>query len=64
MKHYTMEEVKEALKKINLLDFLKYTCINAAYSDFANKFMRAIDSVALIKKVRVKANASPCLNQK
>ena len=26
---------------------------------FINKFMRAIDSVALIKKVRAKANSKP-----
>ena len=25
-------------------------CVNAAYSDFVNKFMKAIDSVAIIKK--------------
>ena len=33
--------------------------MNAAYSDFINKFMTAIDSVAPIKKVKVRANSKP-----
>ena len=50
MKHYTIEKVKESLKKIHVPDFLKYICINAAYSEFINKVVRAIDSVALIRR--------------
>ena len=33
--------------------------MNATYSDFINKFTRTIDSSAMIKKVRVKANSKP-----
>lgn len=32
------------------------------YSDFANKFMKAISSNTPIKKVRVKANSKPWLD--
>ena len=38
---------------------MKYTCVNAAYSDFIDRFMKPIDSVAPGKKVRVKANLKP-----
>ena len=40
---------------------MKYTCINAAYSDFKNKFMKEIDSIkkALIEKVSVTGNSKP-----
>ena len=53
MKHYKIKNFKETLKKIHFPDYLKYSCIN---SDFINKFLRAIDSVAPTKKLRVKAN--------
>ena len=59
VKHYAIENFKETLKKIHFPDYLKYTCINAAYSGLIAKVMRAIDSVAPIKKVRAKANFKP-----
>ena len=44
----------------NFLHFyLNYTCVNAGYSDFINKFMSAIDSTSPIQIVRVKANSKP-----
>ena len=51
MNHYTIENFKETFKKHVFPDFLKYIpvlilCIQI----FINKFMREIDSVALIKK--------------
>ena len=51
---------KETLKKIHFLNYLKNTCVNAAYSDFVRKFVWVNDSVAPIKKVRVKTNSKPC----
>ena len=39
------------MEKIHFPDYLKYTWVNTAYSDFINKFMRPIDSVAPVKKV-------------
>ena len=56
MKHYTIENFKETFEKMHYPDYLKYTWINAAYSDFTNNFIRAVNSVAPIKKVRAKAN--------
>ena len=51
-------------KKVHFPDYLKYTCINAAYSDFINKFVRAIDSVAPVKQGRVRANSKPWFDSK
>ena len=59
MKHYTNENFKKH-ERIHFLDYLKYTCINAANSDFINKFITAIHSDAPIRKVRAKANSKPC----
>ena len=53
MKQYTIENFN--IKKVQILNCLEYTCINTLYSDFVNKFMRAIYSVAPFKKVRAKA---------
>ena len=57
MKQYTIENFN--IKKVQILNCLEYTCINTLYSDFVNKFMRAIYSVAPVKKVRAKANCKP-----
>ena len=45
--------------KIHSPECLKSICVNPAYSDFINRFMGAIDSVAPIKKLKVKANSKP-----
>ena len=49
----------ETLKRNHFPDYLRYTCVNVAYSAFINKFMRAIDSVVTIKTVVVEANSKP-----
>ena len=41
---------------------MKYTCINTAYSEFVNKFSKAINSVAPTKKVRVTTNSKLCFD--
>ena len=41
---------------------MKYTCINTAYADSINKFIRTTDFVAPIKKGNVKVNLKPWLD--
>ena len=41
---------------------MKYTCVNAAYTDFINKYIREIDFVAPVEKVRVKVNSKPWID--
>ena len=59
LKHYIVEDFKETSEKMHFPDHLQYGCVNVAFSDFINKFVRASNSVAPIKKVRVKANSKP-----
>ena len=40
-------------------NYLTYACLNDAYSDFINRFVGAINSIAPSKKIRVKANSEP-----
>ena len=40
-------------------NYLTYTCLNDAYSDFIYRFVGAINSIAPSKKIRVKANSEP-----
>ena len=47
-----IENFKRNITKIHFPDCLKYNCINAAYSDFIYKFMRAIDTIAAVKTIR------------
>ena len=40
-------------------NYLTYTCVNDAYSDFVYRFVEAINFIALAKKIRVKVNSKP-----
>ena len=40
-------------------NYLTYTCLNDAYSDFIYRFVGAINSIAPSKKIRVKVNSEP-----
>ena len=64
LKHYTKENFKDTMKKIYFPDYLKYTCLNDAYSNFVKEFVAIINSVAPIKKVRVKVNSKPWFDAK
>ena len=59
MTHQRNKKLQRNIGKKRFQDYLKYACINTSYSDFINKIIRAIDSVAPITKVRVKANSKP-----
>ena len=53
LKHYTIEKFKE----IHFSDYVRYTSVSVICSNFVNKFVGAINHVALIKKVRVRTNS-------
>ena len=46
-------------ERFTFVDCLKYSSVDAAYLDFIHKFMCAIDSVAQLQEVKVKANFKP-----
>ena len=49
----------EILREIIFPSYLTYTCVNDAYSDFIYRFVDAINFIAPLKKIRVKANSKP-----
>ena len=59
MKGYSAEKVLEILREIIFPNYLTYTCVNDAYSDFIYRLAGAISFIAPSKKIRVKANLKP-----
>ena len=62
MKSYSAEKFSEILREIVFPDYLNYTCVNAAYSDFIYRFLGAINFITPSKKIRVKANSKHWFN--
>ena len=50
MKKYLDEIFLENLREIVFQNFLTYTCLNDAYSDFKCRFVEAINFIAPVKK--------------
>ena len=59
MKRYSAEKFLEIVREIVFPNYLTYTCVNDAYSDFTYRFVGAINFIAPSKKIRVKANSKP-----
>ena len=59
MKRYSPKKFLENLREVVFPDYLTYTCVNNAYSDFIYRFVGAINFIAPAKKIRVKANSKP-----
>ena len=57
-KHHEIfvRSLKRFLKEILFPNYLTYTCVNDAYSDFIYRFVEAINFIAPSKKIRVKTN--------
>ena len=56
MKRYSAYKFLEILRKIIFPNYLTYTCVNNAYSDFIYRFVRAINFIVPAKKISVKGN--------
>ena len=50
LKRYSAEKFLEVLREIVFPNFLTYTCVNDAYSDFIYRFVEGINFIAPIKK--------------
>ena len=59
LKRYSAETFLKILREIVFPNYLTYTCVNDAYSDFIYRFVDAINFIAPLKKIRVKANSKP-----
>ena len=49
-KRYSAEKFLEILREIVFQNYLTYTCVNDAYSDFTYRFVEAINFIAPSKK--------------
>ena len=55
-KHYTVNLFVEGLRKVKILNYERFSNIDAAYTDFLNKLMKVINEIAPSKKIRIKNN--------
>ena len=54
LKHYAVNVFVEELQKVNFPNYERFSCIDAAYTDFLNKFMKVVNEIAPSKKIRIK----------
>ena len=56
LKHYAVNAFVEKLQKINFSNYERFSCIDAAYTDFLNKLMKIVNEIAPSKEIRIKNN--------
>ena len=56
LKHYTVNSFVEGLWKVNFLNHERLSNIDAAYTDFLNKFIKVINENAPSKEIKIKKN--------
>ena len=56
LKHYTVYLFVESLRKVNFLNYERFSNIDATYTDFLNKLMKVINEIDLRKEIRIKNN--------
>ena len=54
LKHYTVNVLVEELQKVNFSNYERFSCIDAAYTDFLNKLMKVVNEIAPSKKIKLK----------
>ena len=56
LKHFTVNSFDEAFRKVNFLNYERFSNVDAEYTDFLNKLMNAINEIAQSKEIRIKNN--------
>ena len=56
LKHYIINVFVEELQKVNFSNYERFSCIDAAYTDFLNKLMKVVNEIAPSKEIRIKNN--------
>ena len=46
----------EELQKVSFSNYERFSCIDAAYTDFLNKLMKVVNKIAPSKDIRIKNN--------
>ena len=63
LKHYTVNVFVEKLQKVNFSNYERFSCIDAAYTDFLNKLMNVVNEIAP-RKLELKIICKNCLIEK
>ena len=56
LKHYTVTVFVEELQKDDFSNYERFSCIDAAYTDFLNKLIKVLNEIAPSKEIRIKNN--------
>ena len=56
LKHYTVNVFIEKLQKVSFSNYERFSCIDAAYTDFLDKLMKVVNEIAPSKEIRIKNN--------
>ena len=56
LKHFTVNSFDEAFRKVNFLNYERFSNVDAEYTDFLNKLMNATNEIAQSKEIRIKNN--------
>ena len=64
LKHYTVNLFVEGLRKLNFLNYERFSNIDVAYTDFLNKLMKVINEIAPSKEIRNKNNSQDWFDRK
>ena len=64
IKHYTVNAFVEKLQKVNFSNYERFSCIDAAYTDFLNKLMKVVNEIAPSEEIRIKNNTQNGLIEK
>ena len=56
LNHYTVNLLVQGMRKVNFLNYERFSDIDAAYTDFLNKLMKFIYEIAPSKEISIKNN--------
>ena len=56
LKRYTVSVFVEKWQKVNFSNYERFSCVDAAYTDFLNKLMKVVNEIAPSKEIKIKNN--------
>ena len=63
LKHYTVRVSVKKLQKVNFSNYVCFSCIDAAYTDFLSKLMKVVNEIAPGKEIRINNNIQEWFNR-
>ena len=63
LKHYKVIVFVEKLQMVNFSNYERFSCVDAAYTDFLNKLMKVVNEIAPSKEIRIKNDTQECFDR-